>query len=80
MHMAAMEYIQPITTAPQTLLEGSRKQVEDILKLHSNGYMFGDLRMQNIPVDLNGTVRLIDFSWCGTYDPDVFPPIFYETG
>ena len=37
--------------------------------LHSEGYVFGDLRGQNIlcDADADGKVKLIDFNWCGRY-------------
>ena len=68
MHMAVMEYIPHHPKPPQDI----REQVRDILALlHSNGYVFGDLRKQNILVDARGNVKFIDFDWCGRYDTNI---------
>jgi serine/threonine protein kinase len=71
MHMVVMEYINaPPNTLPNTQLNDDHKiQIEDILTLlHSEGYVFGDLRRLNILLGADGKVRLIDFNWCGRYD------------
>ncbi|GJJ08119.1 hypothetical protein Clacol_002327 [Clathrus columnatus] len=50
----------------------SCEQLEKILlKLHGEGYAFGDLRSQNVLVGTDGNVKLIDFDWCGEYDPSL---------
>jgi serine/threonine protein kinase len=33
--------------------------------LHDNGFVFGDLRAQNIMINSEGKVKLIDFDWAG---------------
>jgi hypothetical protein len=68
MHMAVMEYIPPHPKPLQDI----RVKVSHILTLlHSNGYVFGDLREQNILVDARGNVKFIDFDWCGRYDTNI---------
>ena len=65
MHMVIMDYIPPQSNTPPDV----RKQIETVLTLlHSEGYVFGDLRKQNILFDADGKVKLIDFNWCGRYD------------
>ncbi|TDL25120.1 hypothetical protein BD410DRAFT_837365 [Rickenella mellea] len=47
----------------------ARQQLETVLnKLHSNGYVFGDMRLQNVLFDEKDEVKLIDFDWSGSYD------------
>jgi serine/threonine protein kinase len=41
--------------------------------LHSNGFVHGDLRPQNIVFEDTGTVTLIDFEWAGTAGIAKFP-------
>ena len=67
MHMVVMDYIHARPNPPPDV----RGQIETILTLlHSEGYVFGDLRGQNIlfDADADGKVKLIDFNWCGRYD------------
>jgi len=48
------------------------QQIEAVLyKLHCKGYVFGDLRGQNILFDEDGKVKFIDFDWSGRYDMSV---------
>ncbi|RXW17232.1 hypothetical protein EST38_g8622 [Candolleomyces aberdarensis] len=65
--MVVMDYIE----TPKTLKisERHRKQVEEILRLiHPIGYVFGDLRAQNVLLDIQDKVKLIDFNWAGGYN------------
>ncbi|KAI9437469.1 hypothetical protein H4582DRAFT_278628 [Lactarius indigo] len=65
MHMVVMDYIDPRPDAPRDV----SAQIETILNLlHSEGYVFGDLRKPNILFDADGKVKLIDFDWCGRYN------------
>ncbi|KAH9052698.1 hypothetical protein EDB87DRAFT_1715971 [Lactarius vividus] len=58
-----------ISTLDATPPHDVSAQIQTILtRLHSNGYVFGDLRKQNILFDADGKVKLIDFNWCGRYD------------
>ena len=67
MHMVVMDYIPPVSNTPPDV----RGQIETILTLlHSEGYVFGDLRKQNILFEV-GRVKLIDFNWCGRYDKNI---------
>jgi hypothetical protein len=68
MHMVVMDYIPPQSNAPPDASE----QIQRVLTvLHSNGYIFGDLRKQNILFGADGKVKLIDFNWCGRYDMNI---------
>ena len=65
MHMVVMDYIHPRPNPPPDV----REQIRAILTLlHSEGYVFGDLRKQNIIFDADGKVKFIDFDWCGRYN------------
>ncbi|KAI9435035.1 hypothetical protein H4582DRAFT_1817874 [Lactarius indigo] len=68
MHMVVMDYIDARHNAP----DNASAQIETILtRLHSEGYVFGDLRKPNILFDTDGKVKLIDFNWCGRYNMDI---------
>jgi len=68
MHMVVMDYIPPRPNTPPDV----RGQIQAVLfLLHSEGYVFGDLRKQNILFDTDGKVMLIDFNWCGRYDMNI---------
>ena len=64
MHMVVMDHIHARPNPPPDV----RGQI--LTLLHSEGYVFGDLRWQNIlcDADADGKVKLIDFNWCGRYD------------
>jgi serine/threonine protein kinase len=48
------------------------QQIEAVLyKLHCKGYVFGDLRAQNVLFDEGGKVKFIDFDWSGRYDMNI---------
>lgn len=65
MHLVVMEYVDARSDTPQDV----HKQIEDIIYLlHSQGYVFGDLRRPNILFDTHGKVKLIDFNWSGRFD------------
>ncbi|CAA7260909.1 unnamed protein product [Cyclocybe aegerita] len=65
MKMVVMDYIDSATKPPPD----ARKQVEGVLELlHPAGYVFGDLRSQNILFDSEDKVKFIDFNWTGRYD------------
>ncbi|KAH8980320.1 hypothetical protein EDB92DRAFT_1805783 [Lactarius akahatsu] len=65
MYMVVMDYIEARPNTPRDI----SAQIRTILtRLHSEGYVFGDLRKQNILFDADGKVKLIDFNWCGRYD------------
>jgi hypothetical protein len=66
MRMVVMDYIVP---KQQPELKKAREQIKEVLALlHTNGYIFGDLRWPNIIIDANDKVKFIDFNWCGRYD------------
>ena len=63
-----MDYIPPESNTPPDV----HGQIETILTLlHSEGYVFGNLRKQNILFDTDGRVKLIDFNWCGWYNKNI---------
>jgi len=65
MHMVVMDYIHARPNPPSDV----RARIQTVLcLLHSEGYVFGDLRKQNILFDAGGNVMLIDFNWCGRYN------------
>lgn len=67
-YMVVMEYID--AESLYKLPRKYRAQVDEILaKLHGAGYVFGDLRNQNVLIDPDSDrVKLIDFDWSGAYD------------
>jgi serine/threonine protein kinase len=59
-----MDHIECQPHPPNTACE----QTKAILsKLHCKGFVFGDLRHQNI-LFVDDKFILIDFNWCGQYD------------
>ena len=65
LRMVVMDFIKMHDTSPSNALQ----QIEEILiDLHSEGYVFGDLRKPNILFDRKGNAFLIDFNWCGRYN------------
>ena len=67
MQMMVMDYIAPIAVPPAD----AHKQLQEVLILHSHGYVFGDLREPNVLFDARNNIELIDFSWCGRYDVEM---------
>jgi serine/threonine protein kinase len=67
MRMVVMDYIDalPQKEAPQDACEQIRKV---LTALHTNGFVFGDLRPPNILFDKDKKVKLIDFDWSGRFD------------
>jgi hypothetical protein len=65
---------------------GQQFQVEDLARvqaaknlLHENGFVFGDLRPNNIVKPMDGTgVVLVDFDWCGRDGVDTYPIFINE--
>ena len=65
MQMLMMDYVFHRGLTPPDVVQ----QIEAILyKLHCKGYIFGDLRSQNVLFDEDGKVKFIDFDWSGRYD------------
>ncbi|SJL13008.1 uncharacterized protein ARMOST_16444 [Armillaria ostoyae] len=46
---------------------------EAVRELHAYGFVFGDLRRQNIMVSPGGKVKLIDFDWAGKDGEAMYP-------
>ena len=68
--------MEAIEGAP--LRRPAAKPVEEALKravslMHTNGYVHGDVRPQNVLVSDN-TVRIVDFDWAGKHPNARYPP------
>ena len=75
LRMVVMDYIDGDTfdqakQIPPTFVDQIRRAL-DIL--HSQGYVFGDLRGPNIMITKNGEVKLIDFDWAGVHMKSRYP-------
>jgi hypothetical protein len=69
MRMVVMDFIDalPWDQNPQD----AREQIREVLTvLHTNGYVFGDLRQPNILFDKDKKVKLIDFDWSGRFNTE----------
>ena len=68
MQMVVMDYVSHRGVTPPDTVQ----QIEAVLyKLHCRGYVFGDLRTQNVLFDEDGKVKFIDFDLSGRYDMNV---------
>ena len=68
MQMVVMGYVSHLGVTPPDAIQ----QIKAVLyKLHCRGYVFGDLRVQNVFFDEDGKVKFIDFDWSGRYDMNV---------
>ncbi|KAK0462415.1 uncharacterized protein EV420DRAFT_1628054 [Desarmillaria tabescens] len=56
--------------APESFVASIREAVH---KLHEHGFVFGDLRRQNIMVTRDDKVKLIDFDWAGKEGEAEYP-------
>ena len=66
--MVVMDYVTHRGVSPPDAVQ----QIEAVLyKLHCRGYVFGDLRAQNVLFDENNKVKFIDFDWSGRFDMNV---------
>ena len=68
MQMVVMDYVSHLGVTPPNAVERIRAV---LYKLHRKGYVFVDLRAQNILFDENGKVKFIDFDLSGRYDMNV---------
>lgn len=72
--MAVMELIEGHDMYHKAFTE---KQLQDVRRakdlLHENGYVFGDLRSNNILRTKAGEIKLIDFDWCGKDGQELYP-------
>ncbi|TDL19319.1 hypothetical protein BD410DRAFT_727414 [Rickenella mellea] len=67
MQMVVMDYVPQSKHTPAD----ARSKVKVVLdELHSNGFVFGDLRPQNVLFDESGEVQFIDFDWTGRSNDD----------
>ena len=68
MQMIVMDYVSHRGVTPPDAVQ----QIEAVLyKLHCRGYVFGDLRVQNVLFDEDSKVKFIDFDWSGCFDMNV---------
>jgi len=66
--MIVMDYVSDCGVTPLD----AHQQIQVVLeKLHSAGYVFGDLRRQNVLFDQEKKVKFIDFDWSGCYNMDI---------
>lgn len=72
-YMIVMDFIDGCS-APDRLSNSQFNQIKEAIELlHSRNLVFGDLREPNILVQ-DGSVKLIDFDWCGTAGEARYPP------
>ncbi|TFK72797.1 hypothetical protein BDN72DRAFT_815502 [Pluteus cervinus] len=80
LRMVVMDYIDGITAkVAQDLPQSFTRRVRDIVTvLHSNGYVFGDLRSPNIMITTTQEVKFIDFDWAGEDGKSTYPLLMSE--
>ena len=73
--MVVMEKISNLQSLPSDPTESMTKRLREAVGLlHSNNFVHGDLRSNNVLVSNDGNnLYLIDFDWCGKEDEDVYP-------
>ena len=52
-----------------------KKAVESVKKMHNQGFVHGDMRLSNLMVGPNDSVKIIDFDWSGKVGEAVYPPL-----
>lgn len=52
-----------------------KKAVESAKKMHNQGFVHGDMRLSNLMVGPNDSVKIIDFDWSGKVGEAVYPPL-----
>jgi len=66
--MVVMDYVSDCGVAPPD----AHEQLQAVLdKLHSRGYVLGDMRRQNVLFDEEKKVKFIDLDWSGRYDMNI---------
>ena len=72
-----MEYHTAHSLAGEYLLSSKTlKQVETLVKkVHDLGFVHGDLRLPNILVGPECSVKLVDFDWAGKIGEAIYPPL-----
>jgi serine/threonine protein kinase len=69
--MVVMEFVEGNTLLQlkdknRKVPQSFREELEAAVQwLHNHGFVFGDLRAQNIMINSEGKVKLIDFDWAG---------------
>ena len=76
--MVVVQYIDGMTLdnakkigrVPGTLVDQIKLALQH---LHTNTFVFGDLRPSNVMITKNEAVKLIDFDWAGTHQESRYP-------
>lgn len=78
--MVVMDRIHGHDMHEEPFLAEDLIRIRDAKKLlHENGYVFGDLRPNNIFKPMDGTgVVLVDFDWCGREGVDKYPIVIND--
>ena len=48
---------------------------EAVRKMHNEGFVHGDLRLPNVMVGPNNSIKIIDFDWAGRIGEVTYPPL-----
>ncbi|CAJ0829971.1 9566_t:CDS:2, partial [Entrophospora sp. SA101] len=51
---------------------------KSIKKIHVLGFVHGDMRLSNILVGPDNSIKIIDFDWCGKIREVVYPPLLNQ--
>ncbi|KAH9969423.1 hypothetical protein BGW80DRAFT_1176951, partial [Lactifluus volemus] len=75
LRMVVMEYVDgKLLIEVNPTPPGLKDKIRHALNvLHGQGYVFGDLRPQNIMMTENGGIKLIDFDWAGVDGQSTYP-------
>jgi serine/threonine protein kinase len=83
--MVVMEFVdgETLAMAKPKLDRGAMKRVQSEVQralevLHSQGLVFGDLRLPNILIIKDDNVKLIDFNWAGEDGQAKYPPLISQ--
>nr|CAG8602539.1 15414_t:CDS:2 [Entrophospora candida] len=60
------------------LVSTLNKVIESIKKIHVLGFVHGDMRLSNILVGPDNSIKIIDFDWCGKIGEVVYPPLLNQ--
>ncbi|CAG8641359.1 11350_t:CDS:1, partial [Paraglomus occultum] len=72
-----MEYCTAYSLAEKYHLSSrTLKQVKTLVeKMHDLGFVHEDLRLSNILVGPESSVKLVDFDWAGKIEEAIYPPL-----
>lgn len=79
LRLIVMDFIQGITAHDAMHVKKLGETVFSAVErgiglLHSNNFVFGDLRPPNIVIGLKGVIMLVDFDWCSIEGLGRYPP------